>query len=195
MTLGLSTFRIYPICVLFLSRLRFPSQDSIIKNLRRRYDNCLAKKVQKCKKFDFKYRKKLLNMEFLQPYKKEKLIPKFLQFKRVNNRLESFEAYLSCQRRLLNHETSIKYKTILTLNEKITSMKNNLHSKISFIDYKHVITNILMSNSKNICKIRKNQGKKLHNLFSKNSYHNLKHVKIQIRQFFGSCPQHFCDTS
>ena len=43
---------------------------------------------------------------------------------------------------------------------------------MSFIDYVHVITKLLVSNDKNIYKIHKNQGKKLHNIFLKNSYHN-----------------------
>ena len=68
---------------------------------------------------------------------------------------------------------SIKYKTIPALNNKITSMKNNLYNEMSFIDCVHVITKFLVSNDKNIYKIRKNQGKKLHNLFQNNSYHNL----------------------
>ena len=67
---------------------------------------------------------------------------------------------------------SIKYKSIRALNKKITSMKNNLYNEMSFIDYVHVITKFLVSNDKNIYKIRKNQGKKLHNLFLNNSYHN-----------------------
>ena len=99
-------------------------------------------------------------MEFLQPCKKEELIPKFLQFKVANKRLESSEAYLNCQRRLLNQEMHIKYKSIWALNNKITSMKNNLYSEMSFIDYVHVITKFLVSNDKNIYEIRKNQGKK-----------------------------------
>ena len=99
-------------------------------------------------------------MEFLQPCKKEELIPKFLQFKVANKRLESSEAYLNCQRRLLNQEMYIKYKSIWALNNKITSMKNNLYSEMSFIDYVHVITKFLVSNDKNIYEIRKNQGKK-----------------------------------
>ena len=85
-------------------RLRFPAQDSIIKILQRRYGDGLVKKVRKFEKFYFKYRKALLDLEFLQSCKKEKLIPKFLQFKVANKRLESSEAYLSCQRRLLNQE-------------------------------------------------------------------------------------------
>ena len=110
MPVGLSTFRIITYVFLFLARLRFPAQDSIIKILRSCYGDGLVKKVRK---FDFKYRKALLDLEFLQSCKKEKLIPKFLQFKVANKRLESSEAYLSCQRRLLNQEMSIKYKTYI----------------------------------------------------------------------------------
>ena len=119
--------------------LRFPAQDSIIKILRRRYGDDLVKKVRKLEKFDFKYRKALLDMEFLQSCKKEKLIPKFLQFKVANKRLESSEAYLSCQRRLLNQEIYVEYKTIRTFYNKITFIKNSLHSEMSFIDYVHVV--------------------------------------------------------
>ena len=43
---------------------------------------------------------------------------------------------------------------------------------MSFIDYVHVVTKFWVSNDKNIYKIRQNQGKKLHNLFLNNSYHN-----------------------
>ena len=172
MPLGLSTFRIITYIFLFVARLRFPAQDSIIKILRRHYGDGLVKKVRKFEQFDLKYRKALLDLEFLQPCKKEKLIPKFLQFKVGNKRLESSQVYLSCQRRLLNQEMSIKYRSIRALNNKIRSMKNNLYSEMSFIDYVHVITKFLVSNDKNIFKICKNQGKKLHNLFLNNSYHN-----------------------
>ena len=144
-------------------RLRFPAQDSIIKILRRCDGDGLVKKVWKFEKFYFKYRKVLLDLEFLQSCKKEKHIPKFLQFKAANKRLESSEGYLSCQRSLLNQEMSLKYKSIQAINNKITSMKNDLYSEMSFIDYVH---------DKNIYKICKNQGKKLHNLFLNNSYHN-----------------------
>ena len=169
---GLSTFHIIKYVSMFLARLRFPAQDSIIKILRRHYGDGLVKKVWKFEKFDFKYRKALLDLEFLKSRKKEKLIPKFLQFKVANKRLESFEAYLSCRRRLLNQEMSIKYITIRALNNKIISMKNNLHNEMSFIDYVHVITKFLVSNDKNSYKIRKNKGTKVHNLFLNNSYHN-----------------------
>ena len=125
----------------------------------------MVKKVHKFEKFDFKYRKALLYLKLLQSCKKVKLIPKFLQFKVALKRLESPEGYLSCQRRLLKQEISIKYKTIRALNNKITSMKNNLYNEMRFIVYVHVITKVLVSNDKNIYKIRKSQDEKLHNLF------------------------------
>ena len=104
---------------LFLASLIFPAQDSSIKILRRCYGDGLVKNVWKLEKFDFKYRKTLLDLEFLQSCKKEQLIQKFFQFKVANKRLESSEAYLSCQRRLLNQEISIKCKTIRTLYNKV----------------------------------------------------------------------------
>ena len=125
----------------------------------------MVKKVQKFEKFDFKYRKALLYLKLLQSCKKAKLIPKLLQLKVALKRLESPEGYLSCQRRLLKQEISIKYKTIRALNNKITSMKNNLYNEMRFIVYVHVITKVLVSNDKNIYKIRKSQDEKLHNLF------------------------------
>ena len=81
MPLGLSTFRIITYVFLFLARLRFPAQDSIIKMLRRRYGDGLVKKVRKFKKFDFKYRKALLDLEFLQSCIKKKLFRSSYSFK------------------------------------------------------------------------------------------------------------------
>ena len=48
------------------------------------------------------------------------------------------------------------YTTIQALNDKITSMKNNLYNEMSFIHYVHVTTKRLVSNDKNIYKIHKN---------------------------------------
>ena len=119
-----------------------------------------------------KLEKLLLALDFLQSCKKEKVIPKLLQFKVANKRLESSEAYLICQRRLLKQEISIKYKTIRTLYNKIAATKISVHNQTCFIAYVHVVTKFLELNDKNICQIRMNQSKKLHNLYLNNSYHN-----------------------
>ena len=65
----------------------------------------------------------------------------------------------------------LNIKPIQTLNNKITSMKNHLHTETSFIDYVYVITKLLVSNDTNISNIRINQGTRLHKLFWHNSYH------------------------
>ena len=52
---------------------------------------------------------------------------------------------------------------------------------MSFIDYVDVITKLVVSNDKNIYKIRKNQRQKLHHLFLNNSYHNSYHNISQSR--------------
>ena len=95
-------------------------------------------------------------MEFQQSGKKAELISKFSQFKVAIKRLESSESYLSCQRRLLNQEISIKYKTIRTFYNKIKSTKATLHNEMSFIDYLHGIKKLLVLNDKNISNIHKN---------------------------------------
>ena len=108
MPLGLSTFHITTNVFLILERLKFPAQDSTIKISQKCCGGDFVKEVQKLEKFDFKYRKALLDLEFLQSCKKKKLISKSLQFKVANKWLESSEADLSYQRCLLNKEISIK---------------------------------------------------------------------------------------
>ena len=53
-----------------------------------------------------------VDLEFLESCKKDKLILELLQFKVANKWLESSEAYLNCERHLLNQEISIKYETM-----------------------------------------------------------------------------------
>ena len=93
-----------------------------------------------------------------------------------NKRLDSSEAYLGCQGHcLLNQEICI------TCYNKITSTKNNLLSEMSFTEYVHVVTKLSVLNDKNISKILKNHGKKLHNLYLDNFFIPLLHLTIQIR--------------
>ena len=87
MSFGLLTFRIVTIVFLFLMRLRFPAQDSIITILRGDRVMFWLRKFGNFKRLDFKYRKTTPNLDLLQSYKKKHLIPKFLQFKVANKRL------------------------------------------------------------------------------------------------------------
>ena len=60
--------------------------------------------------------------------------------------------------------------TVLPLSAFCTII--SLFLRINFIDNVHVITKCLVCNDKDIYKISKNQGSKLHNLFLNKSYHN-----------------------
>ena len=47
-------------------------------------------------------------------------------------------------------------------------VKNNLNCKMSYIDYIHVCNTFLVSNNKNISKVKETQDKKLWNLLFRN---------------------------
>ena len=76
-----------------------------------------------------------------------------------NKRLDSSEAYLGCQGHCL-----VNQEICITCYNKTTSTKNSLLNEMSFTEYVHVVIKFSVLNNKNISKILKNQGKKLHNL-------------------------------
>ena len=103
----------------------------------------MVKKVRKFEKFDFKYRKALLDLEFLHSCKKEKLIPKLLHFKVSNKRLESSDAYLSCQRHLLKQEISIKYSSHFEQKKYVKHMQNDLKFQKVYIDHDKILNHLI----------------------------------------------------
>ena len=54
------------------------------------------------------------------------------------------------------------------LQEKVIEVKNSLNCKMNYIDYVHVCNTFLVSNNKNISKVKETQDKKLCNLLLKN---------------------------
>ena len=156
---------------LLLVRRRFPTQLSIISILPKRYGERLVKPVRKLEKLDFKYKKAQFNLEFLQTFKKDNVIPKFLRFELANRHLSSSHAYNICQKRLLNEEISNKHTTVPTLAFNLISLKNELKCVLNIMNFVHITTVFLTSNNKNILKVRKIQGKKINKLCSDNSYY------------------------
>ena len=65
--------RAVAIIFLFIAKISFPVQNSIINILQNRYDDQLIRKVRKIEKFDFKYKKAKLNRGVLITCKDEKL--------------------------------------------------------------------------------------------------------------------------
>ena len=144
--------------------LHFPRHLSTIKVLRKRYGGVIVGKVREFEKLDFKYRKVLLDIDFLNTCLKINIIPKFVQFRLSNKDLRNSTVYRECQIKLLKQEISNKKRSLRTLRRDLTSVRNELSLKLSFIDLNHVCNLFLIGNDKAILKHKQIQNKKLNNL-------------------------------
>ena len=172
MAFGSTALRIATLVFLFIARIRFPASYSLIGVLRKRYGRDLVKEVRTLEKLDFKHKKAILDLDFLISCRKNSVFPKFLQFKVSNKQLRASKAYISCQKRLLNQEINNKQKAVKSIQQKVTEVKNSLNCKMSYIDYVHVCNTFLVSNNKNISKVKETQDKKLCNLLLRNMGNN-----------------------
>ena len=75
-----------------LVHLRFPSNLSTIQVIRNSYGNDTVKLVRQFEKLDYKYRKLLLDLSFLENYIKNNVTPKFMQFRLANRDLRESSA-------------------------------------------------------------------------------------------------------
>ena len=151
---------------LFLVRCRFPAQLSIINVLRKQCGDPVVKLVRKLEKLDFKCKKTLWDLQFLQMCKSQNVILNFLKFKLANRQLLTSNPYNICQKKLLNQEISNKYKRVRNLNLELIHLKDSLRYDLNFIDLIHITAVFLTSNNRYNSKIRKVQNKKLGNLCS-----------------------------
>ena len=140
MSLGKVTLRVIALVFMFAARTRFPVKHSIVNVLRKRYGKILVKNVRKFEKYDFKYKKAILDLDFLLTCNEKNIIPKFLRFKVANRQLQFSNTYNICLKRLLNQEISNKRKLIRNAKQNLTSMKDVLHREMCFIDFVHVTT-------------------------------------------------------
>ena len=113
--------------------LRFPRHLSTVKILRKKYGDVIVRKVREFEKLNFKYRKVLLDIDFLNTCLKSNIIPKFVQFRVSNKDLRNSTAYRQCQIKLLKQEISNK-RNLRTLRRDLTSVRNERSLKLSFND-------------------------------------------------------------
>ena len=132
--------------------------------MRKRYGDVIVRKVIEFEKLDFKYRKVLLDIDFLNTCFKNNIILKFVQFRVSNKNLRNSTVYRQCQIKLLQQEISHKKRNLRTLRRDLTSVRNELCLKLSFIDLNHVCNLFLSGNGKGILKHKQIQNKKLNNL-------------------------------
>ena len=148
----------------FLIRLRFPKNLSLIQVIHKRYGNTVIKLVRRFEKLDFKHRKATLDLQFLKTCQEFKVTPKFLQFRVANDSLKQSQTYQTCKKRLLLEEIRIKKKNLKTLVRELSAVKEELLRSISFLDLNQVFNLIVSTNEKSILKCRHVQQKKVRNL-------------------------------
>ena len=105
----------------------------------------MVKEARTLEKIDFKLKKAILDLEFF--CRKNSAFLKFVQFKDSNKQLRASKAYLSCQN--------------IYVTRKLIPNRNY---KMSYIDYVHVCNTFLVSNNKNISKVKETQNKESSNL-------------------------------
>ena len=74
--MGTTSIRIAALVFIFVARLRFTSGFSIVEMLRNRYGTDLVKNIRKTEKIDYKYRKLMLDLNFLQNCRHSNVIGK-----------------------------------------------------------------------------------------------------------------------
>ena len=140
---------------LFLVRLRFPLHLSTVQVIRNRYGNEVVKLMRKFERLDFKYRKVLLDLDFLDN-RIRNLVPKFVQFRVANKDLRNSLTYRQCQTKLLKQKISNKNRRARLLKKDLQSARNDLTCKLKWIDFNLVCNLFLLGNDKALRKHQKN---------------------------------------
>ena len=169
---------------LFIIKLRFPSNKSIAENVRARYGKFVLVLMRKFERLDFKIRKILLDLSFLETCAANNIFPNFLNFKTTNDKLRNSASYENCQKLLLQEEISNKTTHLDKLKNDFKMLKKQLYDIMSIFDYLHTTSLFLESNAKSIEKIEFKQNLKITKLLES----KLKHDPKDIIYNFSSHP-------
>ena len=127
-------------------------------------------------KLDFKKRKILLDINFLETCRDANVMPRFLQFRTANHSLKRSSTYTDCQKLLLEEEIRVKQKKLELHNKNFDEMKKDLHSTLSYFDFLHITSLFFEPNIKAMEKIELKQNAKLIKIFEENVKHDPKQI-------------------
>ena len=148
---------------LFIIHIRFPKGKSIAEIIRSRCGKTFVRKIRKFEKNDYKLRKDHLDLRFLLEFKKNNLIPKFLQFKLSNWHLHNSVVYNKCQIKLLVDEIRAKRIRINILDKDTKRIKEESQETLSCLDFSYICSFFLVVNDKSILHHDNIQKQKLKN--------------------------------
>ena len=149
---------------LFILRLRFPPSKSIATTIRVRYDDATVKGIRKFERLDFKIRKVILDINFLETCIEKGVILKFLHFRTANHEMKSSKTYKNCQLLFLTEEVNNKKSKLENLKLSSEKLKSELQGILSYFDFLYVVSLFLDCNKLAIEKIQIKQNIKLLNL-------------------------------
>ena len=123
----------------FLIRLRFPSNESYISTIERRYGQEALRGVRRWERSLCKWEKNKQDIVFLERCLQYGCIPKFVQFKLYRRQLQKKKFYKDWQTFLIENELREKRKVSSKLYEELMCNYNSVKQQISFLDFNHVL--------------------------------------------------------
>ena len=153
--------KIFTYVFLFLIRIRFPPKKGFINIMHSRYGSESLKHYRKLEKLDFKCKKTLLDLDFLDTCKRYEIIPKFLKFKVYNRSFASTFAYKSFQFQMLNFEIKRKQKHLKSLVKTHDSTLLKFKNSVNSFDFWILSTRLNHNNDNKIEKAKLIHVKKL----------------------------------
>ena len=106
----------------------------------------MLREVRQFEKLDYRLRKVQLDLDFLCKCKDSDVIPKFLNFRLANKKLQDSLTYKNCQRNLLITEINLKKSRLRVLKKEFYLLHSELKSVLNCIDFAHVCSLFLSSN-------------------------------------------------
>ena len=145
--------RVITLELMFICRNRFPRNKSIADVIRKRYGQQVVISIRKFEKLDFRYRKIILDLEFLNTCSQKKVIPKFLIFRLAAKHTRPKD-YLKYQVMMLNDEIKSKQKHLNTVKNQLLASKDSLRNILSVVDFAHVCSVFLCGNDHRLNNVR-----------------------------------------
>ena len=115
-----------------------------------RYGRPLLNLFRKLENLDFKIRKSLCDIEFLEVCLENNLTPKYVNFKLYRKDIKHTKLSTKFQTSLLNNELSEKKRKLKKLQNLHSSCFNQLKNLVSIFDFNHLFNFVSRVNEKKI---------------------------------------------
>ena len=124
--------------LLFIIKIRFPKGKNIHHIIETRYGRPLLNLFRKFENLNFKIRKTLCDIEFLEVCLENNLTPKFVNFKLYRKDIRHSKQSTKFQTSLMNNELSEKKRKLKSLQNFHSSCFNQLKTLVSVFDFNHL---------------------------------------------------------